>query len=171
MRFVRDRQIRSAWKAAAPVLLAGVLAGALAPVAAPVVTALVAVPLVMCAGEGVPRWRLPMRFVAHMYEELGHAARVFVPLVAVGVALSFVPGVPRAWIVRGGGSVATVVITCLGLARSTPALRAGRELIRRRLVGDSGRARRPAYALWATCVLAAGVIGSNAAMWWPLSRP
>jgi hypothetical protein len=172
IRFARDRQIRSASKAAAPVLAACVLAGVLAPVITPIVLALVVVPAIASAGERVSVWRVPLRFLSHAYEELGHAARVFVPLAISGFALSFVPGLQTGWIVRGGGVLATVVVAWLAIARSSSAaLRAGRDLIRRSLVGDSGRLRRPAYALCACCVLVAGVTASNVAMWWPLPRP
>jgi len=172
IRFVRDRQIRAAWKAATPVMLACTLAGVLAPVVTPVVLALVVVPAIACAGESVSRWRRPLRFVSHAYEALGGAARIFVPLALAGAALSFVPGLKTDWVVRGGGAVAAGVVAWLAMTRSSsPALRAGRDLIKRTLVGDSGRMRRPAYALCACCVFVAGVVASNVAMWWPLPRP
>jgi hypothetical protein len=170
--FVLDRRVRTSSKAAAPVLIACALAGGLVPVLAPAAVALVGVPLVACAGEGVRRWRLPLRFVAHVYEELGHAARAVAPIALAAAAVSLVPGVHRDWVVRGAGGAATAAVAWLAVGRSpSAALRAGRERIRRALVGDSGRTRRPAYALWAACAFVAGVIASNVTMWWPLPRP
>ena len=53
-------------------------------------------------------------------------------------------------------------------------LRAGRDLAWSALVGGSGRARRPAYALWLVALAGIGALateialGTSHVLWWPL---
>jgi hypothetical protein len=112
----------------------------------------------------------------HAYNALGHAARLFVPLAVLGAVVSFAPGVRAEWVERGMGALAAASLGALAITRfpfagdrSAPALRAGRDVVWRALVGDSGRARRPVYALWGAAVAAAVALNGNVALWWPLS--
>jgi hypothetical protein len=177
----RKRPFRSALKASAPVLVACALAGALAPVIAPLVAAVVGLPMLATVGEArstrgwLARARMPWRFGVYVHHALGHAARVFAPFVLLGVAASYAPEFRPDWVARGLGASATValaIVTILRLPfapdRFAKALRAGRDLVWRSLVGDTGRARRPLYGLWALCLGAAAAIAMNTALWWPL---
>jgi hypothetical protein len=183
MQVARDRRKRASVKAVAPVVVAGASAGALAPVVAPVAVAVVLLPLVAALGEvlAAKTWRaramLPMRFAVLVHQSLGHAARVYVPWAIVGAALSFVRPIPIDLLMRAtaGAAVATLVlVSVIRLASATDAygtrLRGGRDVIRRMLVGDSGRMRRAAYALWVVAVATSVAVAMNQAYWWPLAR-
>jgi hypothetical protein len=174
--------VRSAWKAAAPIFVGCALAGAMAPVLVPAGAVVVGLPMLAAIGD-IRRgrgWRaragVPLRFAMHLHRTLGHAARLFVPLAVAGAALSIVPGVRTDWLARGAGAGAVTALAWLAVARlpfaadpSAPSLHAGRDLVWRSLVGDSGRTRRPAYVLWAACAGVAVALASNHALWWPLS--
>ena len=190
---VRDRRFRSVAKAAGPVLVLCAAAGALAPVVAPVAAAVIGVPVLAAAGElsGRRRWRafakLPWRVAVYVHSSLGHAARVYVPLAAVGATATIVghvPGLDPGIVARALASTALVTLAVFCITRlpfgadalAVP-LRAGRDLVWGGLVGGSGRARRPAYALWVTAVACVALIaseiafGTSHAVWWPLARP
>jgi len=182
LRAARDRQMRSAWKAATPVIVGSALVGALAPVVAPFAAAIAGLPALATIADARAargwrtRARLPLRFAVHAYNALGHAARLFVPLAAIGAAASAVPHVRHDWLARGLGSFAVVALVSLtigrlpfGSDRSASSIRSGRDLVWRMLVGDSARARRPAYVLWALCLAAALALGAHVVLWWPLS--
>jgi hypothetical protein len=181
MRTTKDRRTRSAVKAGAPVLVGCALAGALAPVVAGAGIAVIGLPALASIGEvGAARswsaWaRTPLRFAMHVHRALGHAARVFVPLALLGLAVSSTTGIRSDWLARGGGALAMVALVWLAINRlpfsadrSAPGLRAGRDIVWRGLVGDSGRARRSSYVLWAACVGAGIALGADNALWWPL---
>jgi hypothetical protein len=73
-------------------------------------------------------------------------------------------------------ALAWFVMACLPFGTDVLAapLRAGRDLAWGALVGGSGRARRPAYALWVVALAGAGVLAADAVfgtsytLWWPL---
>jgi hypothetical protein len=177
---IRSRRVRSIWKAAVPALLACALAGALAPVVAPTAAAVAGLPALGLIGESRPRsWRawmrLPVRFLLYLHHALGHTARVFVPLAVIGAAASFTPFARVEWLARGLAAVAVAGLGWIAIVRlphssdaSAPALRRGRDLVWGTLVGDSGRLRRPGYALWLACVTASAAVGANVALTWPL---
>jgi hypothetical protein len=180
-RQVRDRRVRSAWKAAAPALVVGALAGALAPVVAPAAAAVIVLPALAVAGEmhAGRGWRArakaPLHFAMQLHRAIGHAARLFVPLVVLGAALSYVPYLHADWVARGMGALAVAALAWLVIVRlpfsgekSAASLRAGRDLVWRSLVGDSGRMRKPAYTLWALCVGGSLLLAANQTLWWPL---
>ncbi len=187
---VRDRRLRSVAKAALPVLVVCGVAGVLAPVSAPVAAAVVGLPALAVAGEvrSARRWRtyakVPWRIAVHVHHALGHAARIFVPLAAVGAAtvlLRDVPGPRPDVTARVLSAIALVTLAWFVMARlpfgsdtlAAP-LRAGRDLVWGVMVGGSGRARRPAYAVWVVAlagvalVVADAVLGTSHTMWWPL---
>jgi hypothetical protein len=174
------RQQRATIKAAAPVIFCCAALGALAPVVAPLAAAVVAMPALAVAGEigAARRWRdkarTPLWFGVHLHRAIGHAARLFLPIALLGFALASV--VPVGWIVRCAGSLATAGLAWFAIARlphsadpSAAALRAGRDLARTTLVGESGRMRRPAYALWLVCIAATVALAVNLGLWWPLA--
>lgn len=179
-----DRRLRSAVKAAAPVLVLSALAGALAPIVAPVAIAVLGLPMLAISGDvhlgrSWRTWaRVPLSFGLHLHRSLGHAARLFVPVAVIGAAASTVPGVRPEWVVRASGAAAAIGLAWLAIARlpfasdrSAPGLRAGRDLVWSALVGQSGRTRRPAYALWAVCIGGALARAANSALRWPLPLP
>lgn len=177
----RDRNVRAAWKAAAPVLAAGAVAGALAPVVAPVAS-VVAIAVLAVAGEVRSRntWRMriaaPWRFIRHLQAALGHAARVVVPLgVLAFTTATYVHEFRPGMVARVAGSLASTAIVWLAITRlphssdrGAQALHAGRDLVWRRLTGSSGRMRKPAYAVWALSVAGVAAIATGYALWWPL---
>jgi CTP:molybdopterin cytidylyltransferase MocA len=166
------------------------VAGALAPVVAPVGAVVIGLPVLAAVGEvrTARRWRtyakVPWRIALYVHQAIGHAARVFVPLAALGAVVSMVidvPGVDADLVARILAATALVTLAWFVIARLpfgtdalAPPLRAGRDLVWGALVGGSGRARRPAYALWAAAlagvaVLAADVtLGTSHTLWWPL---
>jgi hypothetical protein len=189
---VRDRRLRSAAKAAAPVVLVCMVAAALAPVVAPVGAAVLGVPLLAAVGEArsAKRWRayakVPWRVAVYVHHALGHAARVFVPIAAAGAVATILADVPalRADIAARTLSVLAVAALCWVVIARVPSggdalaqpVRSGRDLLRGALVGPSGRTRRPGYVLWAiglagVAAIVAGVLtGTPDMLWWPLPR-
>ena len=186
---VRDRRLRSAVKAAAPVLLVCVVAGALAPVLAPLVLAIVGLPLLAAIGEvrSARGWRayakVPWRVAVYVHHALGHVARVFVPIAAAGTAAMVLGNVPldagiAARVLAGAATGVLCWSTLRRLPSGTDALagpvRAGRDLVWGALVGPSGRMRRAAYVLWAAAAVGIAVIVIGAlqepayTVWWPL---
>jgi hypothetical protein len=191
VQIVRDRRLRSAAKAAVPVLLVCVVAGALAPVIAPVGAAVVGLPLLAAIGEvrTARGWRayakVPWRVAVYVHHTLGHVARVFVPIAAAGAASAVLGDVPLAADVTARVLAAVAMAAlCWSVFRRMPAgtdalaapVRAGRDLVWGALVGPSGRMRRPAYAVWALAVAAIAVLVADVLrttayiLWWPLQR-
>jgi len=128
--------------------------------------------------------KVPWRIAVYVHQALGHAARVFVPLAALGAGVTMladVPGVGSDVVARVLGAWALVTLAWFVIARLpfgsdtlAQPLRAGRDLVWSALVGGSGRARRPAYALWLVALAGIGALateialGTSHVLWWPL---